>query len=801
VADLRDRLQSSLAGRYRIERELGRGGMATVYLAQDLRHKRPVALKVLHQELAQTLGPERFQREIETVARLQHPHILTVHESGETSGQLWFTMPFVEGESLRDRLRREQQLPLDVALRIAMDAARALQYAHEHGVIHRDIKPENLLLTTDGSTLVADFGIARALSGNDERLTQTGMSVGTPAYMSPEQAVGDRGVDARSDIYSLGCVLYETLAGEPPFTGPTAQAITAKRFQGEVPHVRHSRSAVPESVDQAIHQALALVPADRFSSAAEFARALALPASTQSPTEPRRVTGEPPVASRPRVDRRPWPPIRSVATALALGFLIGLGVLFGWLRSQRTREANGSAVPQRVAVLPFESAGDTSDRAFAIGVSEEITTRLARVPGLRLIARSSALQYPKSGQTAPQFGRTLGVDYVLDGTVRSAAGPSGQKQLRITPELIKVSDGTHVWGEPYEGVMAAVFRLQADVAERVAEALRGTLAGGEQRAIRVGPTQNLEAFRLYTLGRAEWKRRTRASLAQAADYFKQAIALDSTFARAWAGLADAYALFPYYQVPGHSRDTAYAWAKSAALRAIALDSNLAEPHASLNQILRYGYWDWTGSEREIRRAIALDPNYATAHQWLSEHLMDMGNLPEAIAEARTAVQLDPLARSTQNVLGLALRFAGRIDEAIDVFSAAIARDSTPGSPWNNLFQIYVLSGRTADALALLDAAHDTTTFPRNLVKAQADPAARRAVLHELVAKPVGESGHWGRAFVYAFLGEHEAALAELENAAVKREPQLESLKVDPEFAALRRHQRFAAVMRRVGLPP
>ena len=800
MAELPEQLRSGLADRYRIERELGRGGMATVYLAQDLRHKRPVALKVLHQELAQTLGPERFQREIDTVARLQHPHILTVHDSGETSGQLWFTMPFVEGESLRDRLRREQQLPLDVALRIATDAARALQYAHEHGVIHRDIKPENLLLTTDGSTLVADFGIARALSGSDERLTQTGMSVGTPAYMSPEPAVGDRGVDARSDIYSLGCVLYETLAGEPPFTGPTAQAITAKRFQGEVPHVRHSRSAVPESVDQAIHQALALVPADRFSSAAEFARALALPASTQSPTEPRRVTGEPPVALPPRVDRRPWPAIRSVTTALALGFLIGLGVLFGWLRSQRTREANGGAVPQRLAVLPFESAGDTSDRAFAIGVSEEITTRLARVPGLRLIARSSALQYPKSGQTAPQFGRTLGVEYVLDGTVRSAAGPSGQKQLRITPELIKVSDGTHVWGEPYEGMMADVFRLQADVAERVAEALRGTLGGGEQRAIRVGSTQNLEAFRLYTLGRAEWKRRTRASLAQAAHYFKQAIALDSTFARAWAGLADTYALFPYYDVPGHSGDSAYAWAKLAALRAIALDPNLAEPHASLNQILRYGYWDWTGSELEIRRAIALDPSYATAHQWLSEHLMDMGRLPEAIAEARTAVQLDPLARSTQNVLGLALHFAGRIDEAIDVFSAAIARDSTPGSPWGNLFLIYLLSGRTTDALALLDAAHDTTTFPRNLVKAQTDPAARRAVLHQL-EKPVGESGHRDRAFVYAFLGDHEAALAELEKAVVKREPQLETLKVDPEFAQLRRDPRFAALLARIGLPP
>ncbi|HKT60592.1 MAG TPA: serine/threonine-protein kinase, partial [Gemmatimonadales bacterium] len=219
MADLRDQLQTGLTDRYRIERELGRGGMATVYLARDLRHDRPVALKVLHAELASTLGPERFQREIQLAARLQHPHILTVLDSGETATaaagtRLWFTMPFVEGESLRDRLRRERQLPVEDALRITREAAAALQYAHRHGVVHRDIKPENVLLTSEGHTLVADFGIARALGGADqERLTETGLTLGTPAYMSPEQASGARELDARTDIYSLGTVLYEMLAG------------------------------------------------------------------------------------------------------------------------------------------------------------------------------------------------------------------------------------------------------------------------------------------------------------------------------------------------------------------------------------------------------------------------------------------------------------------------------------------------------------------------------------------------------------------------------------------------------------
>jgi serine/threonine protein kinase len=344
-------LAAALQDRYVIERELGRGGMATVYLARDLKHGRHVALKVLHPELAASLGPERFQREIETVARLQHPHILTVHDSGEAAGQLWFTMPFVEGESLRDRLRREQQLPVEAALRIATDAARALQYAHEHGVIHRDIKPENLLLTKDGSTLVADFGIAKALSGGDDRLTETGISVGTPAYMSPEQATGDRTLDARTDVYALGAVLYEMLAGEPPFTGPTAQAVIAKRFSGEVPRVRRVRPSVPESVELAVIRALAPVPADRFASATEFARALepTIATPTATPTVP--------VGSAVWAEDVTSPPLRRLARRRPVALLaLGTGLIAaaaGWLIFHRSR---GSAPldPDLVAVAPFD---------------------------------------------------------------------------------------------------------------------------------------------------------------------------------------------------------------------------------------------------------------------------------------------------------------------------------------------------------------------------------------------------------------------------------------------------------------
>jgi eukaryotic-like serine/threonine-protein kinase len=369
--------------------------MATVYLARDLKHDRPVALKVLLPELAATLGPDRFQREIRLAARLQHPHILTVHDSGETGGQLWFTMPYVEGESLRDRLRRERQLPVDDALRIAREAAQALQYAHDHDVVHRDIKPENLLLTKDGNTLVADFGIARALGG-DEHLTQTGMSVGTPAYMSPEQASGDRVLDARTDVYSLGAVLYEMLAGEPPYTGPTAQQIIMKRFTDPVPSVRKARPSVPENVDHAIQRALASLAADRFATASEFGRALQIVPGAATVASPA-TTPAPPASSVPSIARPRKLPVTAIA--LGLGFLIGAGVLFAWRRTHTASTESGG--PRVLAVLPFENLGDSADAYFADGVTEEVRGKLSRIGGLEVIARGSSNQYRHTTK-APQ---------------------------------------------------------------------------------------------------------------------------------------------------------------------------------------------------------------------------------------------------------------------------------------------------------------------------------------------------------------------------------------------------------------
>jgi len=402
-------LAASLTGRYTIEREVGHGGMATVYLARDLRHERLVALKVLRPDLGAAVGAERFAREIKLAARLQHPHILSVFDSGETAtGQLWFTMPYVEGESLRDRIRREHQLSLEETVRITREAALALQYAHEHGIVHRDIKPENVLLTKDGSTLVADFGIARALdtapSATGESLTATGMVVGTPQYMSPEQAAGDRDVGPRSDVYSLGAVAYEMLTGEPPFTGATAQAVVAKMMSGEAPSVRRARPSVPEAVDVAIRRALAPVPADRYATAAEFAKAMdAAERTTAAPAA---------VITSARGRRR----VPVGAALLGLGICIGAGFLFAWRSREGSMAAPGGAI--RLAVLPFENLGDSADAYFADGMTDALRGKLAfrawrssarRARGsIAIVRRPHSRSAMSSGPATSSWARSAG---------------------------------------------------------------------------------------------------------------------------------------------------------------------------------------------------------------------------------------------------------------------------------------------------------------------------------------------------------------------------------------------------------
>src|SRR2546426_135620 len=489
VADLLHRLRTGLAARYRVERELAHGRMATVFLARDVKHGRLVAIKVLHPELAAAVGTTRFLREIGFAAQLHHPHIVPLHDSGEQDGLPYFVMPYVEGESLRDRLEREPQLPVPEALRIADDVAKALGYAHTLGVVHRDIKPENILLE-NGHALVADFGIARAISAaGSDRLTETGIALGTPAYMSPEQAVENGPVDGRADLYALGCVVYEMLAGTPPFTGPTAQAVLARHAVDPIAPTRTVRDTVSPGVESAVLKALAKVPADRHAGAAEFAQALAA-----SSLEPK------PWVSEARS--------RSVVVALAAGLpavvalLIGFNV-GGW--RQHLWAKSGGTRLRSVAVLPLDNlSGDTTQDAFADGMTTALITDLGRIRTLRVISKRSVMPFKTTALPARVIGESLHVDALLEGGVQR----SGHR-FRVDLELLDAASGGQLWADRFEDLTQNRFAIQDAAARGVLSALKLPVTAAEAQSLRTPPTNNLEAYDLFLRGKIRVRHETR----------------------------------------------------------------------------------------------------------------------------------------------------------------------------------------------------------------------------------------------------------------------------------------------------
>jgi eukaryotic-like serine/threonine-protein kinase len=640
VAVIAVQLRDALRDRYLIEHELGRGGMATVYLARDPKHDRLVALKVLHPELAATVGPERFVREVRLAARLQHPHILPLFDSGESAGYLWYTMPYVEGESLRDRLRREPQLPLDEALRICHEAAQALGYAHEHGVIHRDIKPENMLLTRDGNVLVADFGVARALQG-DDALTQTGLALGTPAYMSPEQAAGERTVDAHTDVYSLGCVLYEMLAGEPPYTGPTAQAVVAKRFHAPIPSVRHVRPEMPEGVDHALHRALALSPADRFATVAGLWSALALAqASSVAPLTPLEVSapGKAPLRSPPagRSRRRVSP----IGAALGIGFLVGVGVLFAWRHARTGVRVSAESGPARLAVLPFRVIGE-GQQVWREGMVDLLSMNLDGAAGLTTIHPRTVLsrwhrdlgssEASADQEAALQVAKNVGARYSVSGTLLTTGS-----HLRLTAEVQEVRTGavrgrSSVEG-PSDSVPALVDRLSLELLR--AGLLGG--AGGDSVIPNAGrlTTTSVTALKAYLDGERDFRR---GEPEQAEAAFRRAVEADSTFALAHYRLAAATAWTRSPHQPQSSPED------SAALRLAdrlpRRDRQLLAAHLALNETN-------PAAIDMLQELTAQYPEDAEAWYLLGEAYYHLGNftlLPLDLFRAaeRRSISLDP----------------------------------------------------------------------------------------------------------------------------------------------------------------
>jgi serine/threonine-protein kinase len=748
--------------------------MASVYLADDLRHGRQVAIKVLRPELAAVLGADRFLAEIRTTAALQHPHILPMFDSGRVQAEdgsddiLYYVMPYVEGESLRDRLTREQQLPLVDALRIVTDIGTALDYAHRHGVVHRDIKPDNILLT-EGGAVLADFGIAMAVTtAGGSRLTETGVSVGTPYYMSPEQATAERALDGRSDIYSLGAVLYEMLAAEPPFTGPSAQAVLAKRLVEPVPHLRAVRD-VPPAVERAVTRALARVPADRFATAGEFVAAL---------------TGDgPAVAGAPKR----W---------LLAGGITAVAAVVGWAFLHR-HAAGTSGMPgpvTAVAVLPFQNVVTGTDSSYlGEGMTEGLIGDLAEVGSLKVISKSSGAVAQGTARSLADLASHLGVEGVVKGSIRRSGD-----SVQVTVQLLRAPDSTVLLSKQYETRLSELPNLQQEIALAITGSISARLRGNERKRLDARREVNQRAYELYLRGRFHMDQE---ELEPARTLFEESIRISPEWAPPYVGLANYYASLPFYA------DTAPAEvlprARAALARALELDETLPEAHAVNAYIRAYFEWDWRGAEREFRRAIELRPNYSDAYFSYGRFLASRRRLDEAIAQLEKALELEPLDYSLQGNRALLDYFAGRYDEAERRLRETLQRDSTDFVARWGLALVDEQKGRYDETIRILER-EATTSFNRRSSLGHAyavagKTAKARGILAELHRAEATRyvPAYWF-AVVHAGLSEKDSAFRYLERAYQERTTVMAYLLVDPRLASLRDDPRFMALARRMG---
>jgi serine/threonine-protein kinase len=750
MVELLERVSVALAARYKLQRELGQGGMARVFLAHDLKYERAVAVKVLRPELAAEVGPARFLREIQIAARLHHPHILPLYDSDQTDGLVYYVMPYIEGETLRHRLSRERQLPIGDALRIAREVADALSYAHSCNVVHRDIKPANILLDA-GHALVADFGIARAMGAGE---SSTGHIVGTPTYMSPEQVDGLEHLDGRSDIYSLGSVLFEMLVGEPPFRGTTVMAVIANRLSSPAPSARAFRELVPEAVDAAVKKAMATLPADRFTSAAQFAEALGTPATVDI----------------------------AVGAAQAM-----------------VKEV---VAAKSVAVLPFENMStDPENEYFSDGITDDIIAQLSKISALKVISRTSSMQYKKTTKKISAIAQELGVGAILEGSVRKA----GQR-VRIVVHLVEPGSEKHLWGDTFDRQLTDIFEVQSEVAQQITGALSLALSPEEKQRVEKKATSDVDAYNLYLLGRFHANKWAEADVLKAIECFQGAIAKDPGYAVAYAGLADAYELL---SIGFSSKPPAeyLAQAKGMALKALEMDDSLAEAHTSLAYARWLGDLDWPGAERGFKRAIELKTSYVMAHEWYAEYLAALGRHDEALAEIKRAQQLDPLSVPVSRAVGWVLYFARRYDQAIDELQKTLAMNPDFLGARMVLWWVWVAKGAYAEAIA--DIRREAERPGLRTVKklmlgyacaASGDKEEANGILWELEAKLAAEDRlALLSALLFTALDIKDRAFQQLHRAYEIREPGLLFLKVAPWLDPLRSDPRYGTLVEKLGL--
>ncbi|MEE9168121.1 MAG: protein kinase [bacterium] len=772
---------------YEILEKLGAGGMGVVYKAQDTKLDRFVALKFLPPHLSQSEEEKkRFIHEAKAASALDHPNICTIYEIDETEdGQMFIAMACYEGESLKDRIERGP-LPLDECIDIAIQAAQGLAKAHSKKIIHRDIKPANILLTEDGQIKIVDFGLAK-LAGRT-MLTKEGATLGTVAYMSPEQAQGEQ-VDHRTDIWALGAVLYEMVTGRQPFAGDYEQAVVYSIINEDPEPLTGLRSDVPMALEQVVNKCLDKNPEERYQHVDE------MPAdfrSLRKELEPGKKVED---SISLRSSRRKRVNIFGGFVGL---FLIAVVILYFFF-PQKPSSSNRKSI----AVLPFANmSGDPENEYFSDGITDDIIAQLSKIRSLKVISRTSVMQYKeRKDKNLRQIGNELNVATVLEGSVRRVGN-----RVRIVAQLIDARFDEHLWSETYDREMTHVFAIQSDVAEHIAVALQAELSPEEKERIERKPTEDIEAYDLYLLGRYHLNKRSDQGISTAIGYFEKAIARDSGYAVAYAGLADAYTLGGIGYSASPPKD-AMPKAMAAAIKALELDKTLPEAHTSLAYV-RLWDWDWSAAKREFERAIELNPSHVQAHQWYAQYLIRARQFEAALAAIKRARDLDPLSVVINTEMAWPYFYMGDYDQAIEQNQRVLAMDPDFFMAHYNLGNCYERKGLYKAALAEYQKAVTLSGGAPFITASRARAYAasgRRDEALKLLDELIERSSHGSAvslyiAMVYEALGEKEQAFEWLEKAFVDREAFVVVIGTNwMPFESLRSDPRFKALLGKIGL--
>ncbi len=784
----------SRLGPYEILSSVGSGGMGEVYRANDPRLEREVAVKILHQDgTTNEDALSRFRAEAKAVAALSHPNILAAYDVGFEHGVAFVVTELLEGETLRIRVSRSP-LPWRKAVDFAAAIADGLAAAHEKSIVHRDIKPENIFITNEGRVKILDFGLAYSSGGvareeasraTDRLGSSRDIIVGTIGYMSPEQLRGES-VDARSDIFSLGCLLYEMVTGRVAFARKSHVEMMAAVLKEEPDDPIETGTKIPLELSRIISRCLEKNRNERFQSARDLAFALRA-VSGSSGTHPMPLS-----LARPS---RAWAAVLIVAV-VALG-----AVLYFGRGSFGSRGVTASAERKSVdslAVLPFANLSrDPGSDYLSDGITESLINSLSQLPNLRVMSRSSVFQFKGKEINPEQIGRKFGVRAILTGTLKDVG-----EELLVSAELIDTTDSTQIWGGQYKARRTDILTMQSTLAREISEKLRVKLSEADQKRLQKKYTVNSEAYHDYLRGRYHWNKRSKEGLARGIEYFQAAIEKDPAYALAYVGLADSYALVSGYASVKPS--DAFPRAKAAALKALEIDESLAEAHASLGIILDTYEWDWTGAETELLRAIELKPGYATAHHWYGLHLGQRGRFPEAIASMQRAVKLDPLSLVINRNLGRVLYFSRQYDLAIQNLRRTLEMDPRFGPALHDLGHAYIEKKMFPEAIETFTEARRITGDSEDLAGiAHAQARAGHAAEAEKMLLSLNEINErqyvtpYEMSMVYAALGRKSEALDWLERSCDDRYPQSAWIKVEPAFDSLRDEPRFKELVRRM----